>query len=417
MIKQTLILILLALVVSTACISQTVLTNDDGIIHVDNNAVIHVEGDVVIQQSGVIDNSGTIRVQNDWINNSTFNVFINSSTGEVILFGTNQQIAGSTPTKFYDLIALTTAQKSILVNTQVENKLDITDSEILLNSNTLHLFNTHPDSLLWNTGFISGDTIGGYFLRSVDRSNQYIFPVGSSSLLNTYRAVSFTPSSADSTVIGVRLADRDASFDITGTTNTGEPGPFDLSIKTPLAVEINQNFYHHVTRFFGSGNGSVKIYYFDSDEPLNYDYNEMVVWDEGVPRWNLAGFTAQNELPIASIGFPDKSMTASGLNFSNEVYALTSEDKIDVFIPQIFSPNGDGLNDFLFAKANRLDNVLFIIYNRWGEKVFESTDIQIGWDGTFRGVPAQEGVYVYYLEGEIEEGGSITKKGDITLVR
>lgn len=402
---------------SSACLSQTVLTNDDGFIHVDNNAIIHVEGDVVIQQTGVIDNSGTIRVENNWINNSTFNVFLNSSQGQVILFGNNQQVAGVNPTKFYDLIALTPSQKSILVNTWVENKLDITDSEILLNSNTLHLYNTHPDSLLWNTGFVSGDSIGGYLLRSVDRNASYIFPVGSNTLLNTYRAVEFTPSSGDSTVIGVRLAATDATFDVTGTTNTGEPGPFDLAIKDPTAIEINNQFYHHVSRFHGSGNGRVKIYYYDSDEPMNYDYNEMVVWDEGIPRWNMGGFTPQNEVLLPRIGFPDKSMSTSGLNFSNEVYALTAEDQLDVFIPQIFSPNGDGLNDILFAMGNRFDSFLFIIYNRWGEKVFQSTDVKIGWDGTFRGVPAQEGVYVYYIEGEIKENGVITRKGDITLVR
>ena len=50
------------------------LTNDDAIIYIENNAAIYVEGDVLIKNTGVIDNSGIIYLENDWINNSIFNV-------------------------------------------------------------------------------------------------------------------------------------------------------------------------------------------------------------------------------------------------------------------------------------------------------------------------------------------------------
>ncbi len=398
-------------------VTQSVLTNDDGLIHLDPNATLYIEGDVLIENTGVIENSGTIFVQNNWINNSVFNVFLNSNPGTVTLFGNNQSISGSLPTRFYNLNALNAFQKSILTDTWVENKLDITDSEIVLNVNTLHLFNPNPDSLVWNTGFVSGDSIGGYLLRSTNVSRPYWFPVGSSGLLNNYRAVSFIPNSSDSSVIGVRLAHQNADIDFTGTSLTGSTGPFPLAQKDPIALLINPEFYHHIARFHGNTNGTSRLYYFNIDEPTSNDFNGMTVWNNSIPRWSISNFTTNSSPILGSIGFPDKVMTSNSLNFSNDIYALSVQDKLELYVPQIFSPNNDGTNDILFAYGNRFESLTFIIYNRWGEKVFETNDNTVGWNGKFRGIDAQPGVYVYYLEAKILEKGTVTQKGDITLVR
>jgi gliding motility-associated-like protein len=376
-----------------------------------------VEGDVLITNTGVINNFGTLFVQNDWINNSVFNVFLNSNPGTVNLFGTNQSITGTNPTKFYNLVSQNAAVKSMFLDVWVENKLDITDSEITLNNNTLHLYNTHPDSLIWSTGFISGDTIGGYFLRSTDRTAEYLFPVGSNALLNNHRAVSFTPNNSDSSVIGVRLAAIDVNFDFTGTSITGSTGPFPLAHKDPKVLRLNKEFYHHIARFFGTTNGKTKIYYFDSDEPSFHDFNGLAFWNNSIPRWSIPNYNSLASALLPSIGSPDKVFEMNSLDFSNDVYALSIEDQITVYVPQIFSPNGDGLNDILYVHGNRVEYMTFIVYNRWGEKVFESNDNSVGWDGQFRGADAQGGVYVYYLEAKIIEGEVVTRKGDITLVR
>ncbi|MEN8927363.1 MAG: gliding motility-associated C-terminal domain-containing protein [Flavobacteriales bacterium] len=299
----------------------------------------------------------------------------------------------------------------------VENKLDLTDSEITLNNNRLHLYNTHPDSLLWNTGFISGDSIGGYFMRSTDRTQEYVYPVGSNNLLNIYRAVSFLPSSADSSVIGVRLAAVDADLDFTGTSVTGSIGPFPNTQKAPTVLQLNPDFYHHIAKFHGNTNGQANIYYFATDELPLHDYNDIAFWNNSIPRWSIGNGVTFTTAALPAIGLPDRGMTISNLDFSNDVYALTIEDQTEAYVPQIFSPNGDGLNDLLFAYGNRFETLKFFIYNRWGEKVFETTDNSVGWDGTFRGRDAQAGVYVYYLEATILEGEKITLKGDITLVR
>ena len=89
----------------------------------------------------------------------------------------------------------------------------------------------------------------------------------------------------------------------------------------------------------------------------------------------------------------------------------------DIFVPSAFSPNGDGFNDVMYVRGRKIKEVKFVIYNRWGEKVFETTDKNIGWNGRHRGEKAQSSVYVYYVEAEVEDVGRVEQKGNITLVR
>ena len=61
--------------------------------------------------------------------------------------------------------------------------------------------------------------------------------------------------------------------------------------------------------------------------------------------------------------------------------------------------------------------MLFIVYDRWGEKVFESTSLSDGWDGNFRGKAMNPGVFMYYLTVDFKDDTSVTQKGDVTLIR
>ncbi len=95
------------------------------------------------------------------------------------------------------------------------------------------------------------------------------------------------------------------------------------------------------------------------------------------------------------------------------------EDLISV--PNIFTPNEDGVNDKIgIFLSSTLSNEIFSyrIFNRWGSMVFETTDSNEGWDGTFNGREMPEGVYIYLVEAPCElEGGRIVKKGDFLLLR
>ncbi len=88
-----------------------------------------------------------------------------------------------------------------------------------------------------------------------------------------------------------------------------------------------------------------------------------------------------------------------------------------VFIPNAFSPNQDGLNDVLCVQSEILQDFYFAIYSRWGQKVFETTRAEVGWDGTFNGKPCQNGVYDYYFKGTCVDGQEKEMTGNIMLVR
>ena len=88
-----------------------------------------------------------------------------------------------------------------------------------------------------------------------------------------------------------------------------------------------------------------------------------------------------------------------------------------VFVPNTFSPNGDGVNDVLYVRGDWVQTMHFAVYDRWGEKMFESNSQLRGWDGTYRGKPCEQGVYVYYLEVECKGQTRNLLKGNVTLVR
>jgi len=88
-------------------------------------------------------------------------------------------------------------------------------------------------------------------------------------------------------------------------------------------------------------------------------------------------------------------------------------------VPNTFTPNGDGRNDvFLPIRIFIADNdYLFIIYNRWGQKLFETSNPSDGWDGTLKGAAVQNDAYVYYVSFKIRGDEQIVKAGTVMLLR
>ena len=89
----------------------------------------------------------------------------------------------------------------------------------------------------------------------------------------------------------------------------------------------------------------------------------------------------------------------------------------DIFVPNVFSPNGDGKNDWLFVYGNYIASVELHIFNQWGEHITVLTSKTQVWDGKYKGSPQPVGVYVYVLKAVMINGTPINRKGSITLVR
>ena len=89
-----------------------------------------------------------------------------------------------------------------------------------------------------------------------------------------------------------------------------------------------------------------------------------------------------------------------------------------LFIPNAFTPNGDGKNDKFYVRAYGLNQFnYFRVFDRWGQIVFETNDINVGWDGTYNGKALNTDVFVYTVEVVCTDGRTIRKRGNVTLIR
>ncbi|HEY8658044.1 MAG TPA: gliding motility-associated C-terminal domain-containing protein [Hanamia sp.] len=120
--------------------------------------------------------------------------------------------------------------------------------------------------------------------------------------------------------------------------------------------------------------------------------------------------------------FPSEEMVYT-LNVVSTVGCGTAMDDVkvsvykDIFIPNAFTPNGDGINDvFSIIPLDNYKINKFFIYNRWGILIFKTEDAHMGWDGKLHGEPLPAGAYVYYIEMQNNKR-KVSKKGTVLLLR
>jgi gliding motility-associated-like protein len=89
----------------------------------------------------------------------------------------------------------------------------------------------------------------------------------------------------------------------------------------------------------------------------------------------------------------------------------------NIFIPNAFTPNGDGQNDRLMIYGYTIKEMQFMVFNQFGEKIFESRDQNTGWDGSYKGKIQPSGVYLYVAKFILKDGTVVERKGSINLIR
>jgi len=109
-----------------------------------------------------------------------------------------------------------------------------------------------------------------------------------------------------------------------------------------------------------------------------------------------------------------RSSNGAFLSYSN---VILFRREAALFLPDAFSPNGDGINDTFGAKGIFFDNFQLIIYNRWGQPIFQSTSAANGWDGTLGGNHVPEGNYIYKVTITDNTGKQFVKAGTVLLLR
>lgn len=125
-------------------------------------------------------------------------------------------------------------------------------------------------------------------------------------------------------------------------------------------------------------------------------------------------FAYPNETRTYSVSVED----IDGCLATTSVTVKVLPDEKSVFVPNIFTPNNDGLNEGLYVRSIRIATMDFRIFDRWGKEVFYTNDQNIPWTGKDKsGNDLTNGVYVYLLEAVFNNGKERVFKGNITLVK
>lgn len=152
---------------------------------------------------------------------------------------------------------------------------------------------------------------------------------------------------------------------------------------------------------------------------------------EGYDVLQTGSSGSSDEIPVQkSTSYTIKLNNQSDLEYSFQIRAASQNGNFEslsniinykrsagVFVPDAFTPNGDGFNDVLEAKSTQLQSFNFSILNRWGEVVFHSDSIENGWDGTINGANAPVGYYVYKMTFVDDINQTVKKSGTFMLLR
>ncbi|MCY7409006.1 MAG: gliding motility-associated C-terminal domain-containing protein [Chitinophagales bacterium] len=134
--------------------------------------------------------------------------------------------------------------------------------------------------------------------------------------------------------------------------------------------------------------------------------------------WNDG--SSLNFLRISKPGGYSLTITNSFTCFSKDSFNVTLQCPTALYMPNAFTPNGDGVNDYFLPIGYNITEFHMQIFNRWWQLVYETDNFEKGWNGEAKGVPGEIGAYVYYvvwqgkLEGVFNSG---TLKGNVTLIR
>jgi len=124
--------------------------------------------------------------------------------------------------------------------------------------------------------------------------------------------------------------------------------------------------------------------------------------------------------PLSTTKYYVTATDPDGCAAADSVIIYVNSNCNDIFIPNAFSPNGDNINDLFSLQTQNSNCIIFMtfqVYDRWGNQVFESTDPNNGWNGKYKGKELDEAVFVYSLQATLINGSSISKKGNISLIK
>ena len=230
---------------------------------------------------------------------------------------------------------------------------------------------------------------------------------------------------------------------------------FDASdtVLNDAQVKVNEKSYYYVIRGVDNCNDTtpwsnlsqsilLKGYFDVATQKPAVSWNAYREWDQGIAYYEVerkqadGSFKAIGKVARDQHQFIDQQAESTcvpdyiyrvravsnwhvvydtlALSYSNEVKVLP---RSTLFVPNAFSPDRNGINEVFGGKGQYIARYKIEIYNRWGEKVFESGDCLAGWDGFYKGEQCQQDVYLYHIEALGADNKWYNLKGTFTLLR
>lgn len=449
------------------------LSGGNGVIN--NQGTIVVEGNIT-NNGNVVASGDTIRLNGNWINNGAYA----GTNSWVDMYGGNQDIAGTAVTTFNNLNlgggAVVKRQQSIDAITS--GILALNDAELATDVNEMLVSNAATAAITRNAGFVS--SVGaGSLARATNSAASYLFPTGSPSYLNApsiFRPVDFTPAAASANTYGAALVKGDATADGYDVNTVDDllcsvnPNFYHRLYQTAgsdaAALQMyfdpasdgnwtdqghwdSPNRWNNVgTSSTGTGLGFSTVsvpgvsdfspepfalarrkFTVDAGPDVDLTLGESTTFNPTISTTDIASYAWTPNValdcddcegptanPQTTTQYTLLVIDNGGCEVSDSLTVRVTAPEL--LIPTAFSPNRDGVND-LFRVLNRdVEKFNLQIYNRWGEKVYETTDPLDGWDGMYKGMAQPLGVYTwscdYRLSGQTK---STLAKGNLTLMK
>ena len=410
--------------------AQTNFYSGGAVITTYSTAIVFVDGNIVNDVHGKIHNQGSIYFTGDWSNNEPSGC-LDPSVGAVTMMGGAQFIKGTQTTTFNNLDLQGSGMKTLNINTIVGGNtgvLSLNNNPLNLNSNTLKVTNPATGAITRSSGYIISETTPatGYGRIQWDIGNagsgNYIYPFGT---MNG----EYIPFLFNITTAGIQSALADLSVATYPTDVTFSPnnrplpsGVTDLNDANGNESDIvcaDRYWITDANNYSSNPTADITFTYRDAEWDASGGSNNTIA-EDSLQAWQWNGSQWINP-PVGADNASANTVSVTGANTFSQ-WTLKGAEPISCapfYLPNAFSPNGDKENDVLYLYGNPLclKSMHLVIFNRWGEKVFESTDINKGWDGSYKGEIQNTAVFNYYLDATLINGDKLNKKGNISLIR
>lgn len=408
--------------------SQNVVNNGAGII-VMQGANVVIGGSYINNNDGLADGTinldGDIYLRRNWINNSNGEVLISvglGNTGNVIMDGSQKQYIDGTHSSIFENLVVKNAKKTLKVTDCKVNDTLFLDAVFDLNANRIVILKNNPIAIKHLSSYILSET------NTIEGLGEVEWKIGS--VVDTF-SVPFGSGFSSTADLMLTLETKTPAFPPTGSIRFATyPTECQNNPLPPDVSDLGRSFEYVADRFWNINplyddkpDVSILLTYLsdDIDYACNNGLEEVSM---KAYRHNTLQHTWSDIQPLGILNESNNTVFIENLKAADffAPWCLANEVPVwEIFLPNAFTPNGDGLNDFFSPIGLNLDKMELnmYIFDRWGGLIYRLDDLNKPWNGCFNNgsKPCMPGVYTWTLKLTETDGHEHQYKGIVSLIK